>query len=112
MDMTGEQVLEALGYAASIKQGHGAFLHVSGVRWTTNKGKAENVMVGGLPIELDKKYRVVTNSFMAAGGDGYTMLKRIQQLDTGFVDADSLREYIASLGSVEPRIEGRLTIVD
>jgi 5'-nucleotidase/UDP-sugar diphosphatase len=49
---------------------------------------------------------------MASGGDGYKMLKEIDNIDTGFVDADSLREYIEKLGEVKPRVEGRLTIID
>jgi 5'-nucleotidase/UDP-sugar diphosphatase len=111
MDMSGKQIMDLLSYSASIKQGHGAFLQVSGLRWTNNKERAENVLVGGSPIELDRIYKVVTNSFMAAGGDGYTMLKKLPQLDTGFVDADALREYIAKLGKVELKTEGRLIIV-
>ena len=67
--------------------------------------------VGGAPLDLAKTYTVVTNRFMASGGDGYAMLKRVPQLDTGFVDADCLREYITSAGRVKPRVEGRLTII-
>jgi len=97
--------------ATTVTPGHGAFLHVSGIRWTNNTGRAENVTVGGTPIDLDKNHKVVTNTFMASGGDGYAMLKRIPQLDTGFVDADCLREYIARARRVRPKVEGRLTII-
>jgi 5'-nucleotidase/UDP-sugar diphosphatase len=84
---------------------------VSGLRWTNNKGKAENVMIGNAPVDLDKTYKAVTNSFMAAGGDGYSMMKGTQQVDTGFVDADALREYFAKSGEVNPKVEGRLTVI-
>lgn len=114
LDMTGAQVMDVLNYAATIKPGQGAFLHVSGLTWTLNRaaGKAENVMVGDAPIDLEKTYLVVTNNFMAAGGDGYVMLKDLPQYDTGFVDADALREYIVIKGKVEPKVEGRLTIIE
>jgi 5'-nucleotidase/UDP-sugar diphosphatase len=111
MNMTGTQIMEVLHYAATVRPGHGAFLQVSGLKWTNKKGKAENVMVGDSPLIPEKKYKVVTNSFMAAGGDGYAMLKEIRQVDTGFVDADALREYIEKLTHVEPRVEGRLTLI-
>jgi 5'-nucleotidase/UDP-sugar diphosphatase len=111
MDMTGKQVMRVLNYAASVKPGHGAFLHVSGMRWTNNKGTAESVRIGDAPIDSAKTYRVVTNSFMASGGNGYVMFKQCPQVDTGLVDADCLRDYIAGLGRVEPRVEGRLTII-
>jgi 5'-nucleotidase/UDP-sugar diphosphatase len=81
------------------------------LKWTNNKGKADNVMIGNAPIDLDKTYKTVTNNFMAAGGDGYSMFKETQQVDTGFVDADSLREYIAKSGEVNPKVEGRVTVI-
>jgi len=114
IDMTGAQVMDVLNYAATIKPGQGAFLHVSGLKWTLNRGagKAENVMVGDAPIDLEKTYSVVTNNFMAAGGDGYAMLKDLPQYDTGFVDADALKEYIEKMGKVDPKVEGRLTIIE
>lgn len=113
IDMTGAQVMEVLNYAATIdpEGGIGAFLHASGLTWTNNKGVPENVMVGDAPIDLEKTYKVVTNNFMGAGGDGYEMLKDLPKYDTGFVDADALREYIEKAGKVEPKVEGRLTIV-
>ena len=111
MNMTGRQIMDVLDYAATVSPGHGAFLHVSGIKWTNNKGRAECITVRGDPLDLAKTYRVVTNSFMASGGDGYAMFKPIPQLDTGFVDADCLREYITRAGKVEPKVESRLTII-
>ena len=70
------------------------------------------VMIGDSPLDLNRTYSVVTNNFMASGGDGYAMLRGIQQMDTGFVDADALREYIAKAGKVAPKVEGRLTLID
>lgn len=114
LDMTGEQIMQVLDVAAAVKPGAGAFLHVSGLKWTLNRktGKAENVMVGEAPLDLKKTYKVVTNNFMAAGGDGYAPFKDLPQYNTNFVDADALMEYIKKAGKVEPKVEGRLTIVE
>jgi 5'-nucleotidase/UDP-sugar diphosphatase len=90
--------------------GNGAFLHVSGLKWTIAGDKAQNVMVGGQPIDLAKPFKVVTNNFMASGGDGYAMLKPLPQEDTGFVDADALKDYVTKFDKIEPKLEGRLTI--
>jgi 2',3'-cyclic-nucleotide 2'-phosphodiesterase (5'-nucleotidase family) len=79
---------------------------------TVGDGVPENVMIGGAPIDLQKTYTVATNNFVAAGGDGYTMLKDIPNVDTGFVLGDAIREYIVMKGKVEPKVEGRLTIVE
>ena len=114
LDMTGAQVMDVLNYAASLDAGAGAFLHVSGVKWTLNRQTktADDVMVGDAPIDLEKTYVVVTNNFMASGGDGYAMLKDLPKYETGFVDADAMMEYISALGKVEPKVEGRLTIIE
>jgi len=112
LDMTGAQIIDILGYAATIKLGETSFLHASGVTWTNNKGIPENVMVGDAPIEIERMYKVVTGNFLAAGGDGYTMFKDAPQYDTGFTDASALREYIMKAGKVAPKVEGRLTIIE
>lgn len=114
--MTGRQIMDVLNYAATITPGSGGFLHVSGLKWRINRraghGVAEAVMTKDVPIQMDGTYNVVTNSFMAAGGDGYNMFKNIEQMDTGFVDADALMECVSKGGKVHARVEGRLTILE
>jgi len=114
LNMTGEQMMQVLNYAATIKPGAGAFLHVSGLKWTLNRktSAAENVLVGGTPLDLKKIYKVVTNNFMAAGGDGYALFKDLPKYNTNFVDADAFQEYISKAVKVEPKVEGRLTIAE
>jgi 5'-nucleotidase/UDP-sugar diphosphatase len=114
-DITGAQIMEILTYAATIDPTaeNGAFLQVSGLKWTNNKGKPENVTVGDAPLDLEKTYTAVTNSFVAAGGDGYDTFKGVPKTDTGFVDADALREYITTAGKVgKEEVDGWLTIVE
>jgi len=112
LDMTGAQIMEILNHAATVKPGASGILHASGLTWTNKKGIPENVMVGDAPIELERMYKVVTNSYLAAGGEGYTMFKDAPQYDTGFTDASALREYIMKAGKVAPKVEGRLTIIE
>ena len=113
IDMTGAQIMEVLNAAAG-KVGSGGFLHVAGLKVTYSKGagKALNVMTGNVPLDLQKTYRVVTNTFLASGGDGYDMLKPLAKYDTGFVDADAMVEYIQKIGKVAPQVEGRITLVE
>ncbi len=111
LDLTGAQIMAVLNYAATVGPGSGAFLHVSGLKWTNNKGRPQKVLCGDRALDLDKTYKVVTNNFMAAGGDGYIMLKDLPRIDSGFVDADALREYIANQGKVDTRVEGRYTLI-
>jgi len=112
MDMTGEQIMTVLNYAATTILGKSGFLHASGLTWTNKKGIPEDVRVGGVPIELERVYKVVTNNYVAAGGRSYAAFKDIPKYDTGFVDASALREYIMKADKIAPKVEGRLTIIE
>jgi len=101
LELTGKDIMDVLNYAATIPDGQGAKLHVAGLTAEIKGGKATNVKINGKPIDLKKTYKVVTNNYVAAGGDGYTMLKGKPGYDTYFRDADALREYIAHLGTIE-----------
>lgn len=60
----------------------------------------------GKPIEPAAAYRVVTNSFMASGGDNYSLLTQgTDRRDVG-IDLDALESYLAA-GKLQP-IGGRL----
>ena len=103
MKLTGEQVMKVLEYAATIPEGKGAYLHTSGLTWKSKDGKVVEAYVNGEPLDPKKTYVVVTNNYMAGGGDGYEMLKEWSSLgyDTGFLLADSVIEYIKKeLGGV------------
>jgi len=103
MKLSGEQVLKVLEYAATIPKGKGAYLHTSGLTWKSKDGKVVEVYVNDEPLDLTKTYIVVTNNYMAGGGDGYKMLKEwsTQGYDTGFLMSDAVIEYIKEvLGGV------------
>jgi 5'-nucleotidase len=60
----------------------------------------------GRPIDPAGSYRIVTNSFMASGGDNYTMLRDgTDRRDVG-VDLDALEAYLAA-GKMMP-VGGRV----
>ncbi|MBT1248579.1 MULTISPECIES: bifunctional UDP-sugar hydrolase/5'-nucleotidase [unclassified Thermosipho (in: thermotogales)] len=96
MKMKGSEVIKVLEYAAKLPEGKGAWLHVGGLTFKSENGKVTEVMVNGKPLEMDKVYTVVTNNYMASGGDGYSMLSenKASGYDTGFVLADVVVEYI------------------
>ena len=54
------------------------------------------VFTGGQPIDPRREYRLALTNFTASGGDGYPKLdSHAGYVNTGFVDADVLREFIA-----------------
>ncbi len=97
--MTGAQIMDLLKYAATVPDGKGAHLQTSGLTWVNDNGVPKDVMVNGKPIDLNATYSVACNNYMAAGGDGYTMLKG-RGYDTGYVLADVVKEYIQKLGHI------------
>lgn len=58
----------------------GAFPHIGGMSFTFDSKKPAgkrvvSAMVGNAPVDPEKTYKLATNDFLVAGGDGYTMFK-------------------------------------
>jgi 5'-nucleotidase len=55
-----------------------------------------SVMLNGVPLDKDASYRVVTNNFLAEGGDSFPMfVNGSNRANTGVRDIDALTEYLA-----------------
>jgi 5'-nucleotidase / UDP-sugar diphosphatase len=65
---------------------------------------------GWEPVDESATYRIVTNDFMAGGGDGYTMFEEDGQevYDTAIDMAEALAEYLSANAPYSPAIEGRI----
>lgn len=95
--MSGAELVEYLRTAASMAPGTGAFAQFGGVAFTLKNGAIHDARVAGAPLDPDRIYTVVMESYLANGGDGYPKLNaRPNFVDTGFVDADALKEYITA----------------
>lgn len=68
----------------------------------------DSLKIGGQIVRPDKTYRVTVNSFLAQGGDGFTVFRAGTRRLGGPLDADALRDYIRARGTVDvaatPRI--------
>jgi len=53
-----------------------------------------SIKIDGKVIDLAASYRVVVNSFLAAGGDSFTAFKNGTGMTTGPVDVDTLEAYV------------------
>lgn len=106
IEMKGSELLKVFEFAASVPTGQGAFLQVAGATWKSEGGKLTEVLIGGKPVDPEKVYKVVTNDYMAAGGDGYAMLKGQKGYNTFFVMADVVVEYIQKV------LGGKITTYD
>ncbi|WP_298407370.1 5'-nucleotidase C-terminal domain-containing protein [uncultured Chloroflexus sp.] len=115
--LTGAQVIEALNNGVSqVESGAGRFPQIAGFRFTYDPSlpaasRVTSVTVGGAPIDPNADYIVVTNNFMLTGGDGYSVFTRGRnQVDTGFILADVVEEYIAANSPVNPPVDGRIAV--
>jgi 5'-nucleotidase/UDP-sugar diphosphatase len=97
VDLSGAEVLNYLNAAAKMSSGSGAFAQFAGVQLTITSGSVKDVRIRGAMLNPAASYRLAINNFVAAGGDGYPKLTtHPSYVDTGFVDADVLRNYITA----------------
>ncbi len=97
VDMSGSEVLAYLNEVATKPVDSGAYAQFAGISMTVENGKVDNVFIGGKQLRLDGTYRFTVPSFNAAGGDGYPKITdHAGFVNTGFVDAEVLKDYLES----------------
>ena len=95
--LKGSELLDWLGAVAKMTPGSGGYPQTTGLQMVIEGGALKEARVQGRVIEPQREYRLAVNHFTATGGDGYPRLdKHPGYLNTGFVDAEVLREYIAA----------------
>ena len=118
MSLTGEQVVAALedgvaNYDASSSTG--SHPYAAGLRWDLDLSKAKGQRFGNVQVRnkttgawsaIDKRktYVLVTNDFVAAGGDGYatlgTQYKAGNYVNTYLLYTQSFVDYVKAKGSI------------
>ncbi|EFK09775.1 putative bifunctional UDP-sugar hydrolase/5'-nucleotidase periplasmic, partial [delta proteobacterium NaphS2] len=116
VNLTGSQVQALFDFIGTTQPGEGAFPQVSrGVRFTLNlkKGTCEDILINDAPIDPDKSYGVVTNSYLSKGGDGYDVFPEIMdRFDSSTFQRDALVAYIEHLkGNLVPKVHQRIKIL-
>jgi 5'-nucleotidase/UDP-sugar diphosphatase len=93
--LTGKELKKYCEIAANKTAGSGAYAQFDNANVVMQGKSLESLSVGGTPVDDTKKYRLAINSFIAAGGDGYMKVTGLPTfVDSGFIDADILKEYI------------------
>ncbi len=102
VDLTGAEAMAYLNAAAKMSVGSGAFPQFAGINLVITGNAVTSAAIKGVPIDPAKTYRMTVNNFQAAGGDGYPKLTTHKSyVDTGFVDADVLKAYIAAKSPIK-----------
>lgn len=94
-DMNGKDVTDYLTAVAQMKPDSGAYPQFARVSFVAKEGKLNDLKINGKPVDPAKTYRMATLSFNATGGDGYPRIdNKPGYVNTGFIDAEVLKEYI------------------
>ncbi len=94
--LTGKELLNYLATVANIKADSGGFAQFSNISLVADGKSVSAVKINGEPLQLDKTYRMATNSFNASGGDGYPVIDGHAGFrNSGKRDADVLRDYVS-----------------
>ncbi len=111
MDLTGEQVLQVLNHGINGKAGTVQF---SGLKLIVDSSRSygnqlvEVRLSDGRLLDVAGTYRIVTNDFMAAGGDEYTMLKQGRNISDTFVPLrDALADAVKKAGTLNIKLDDR-----
>ena len=114
MDLKGADLLDLFEMSSGPGKG---MLQVSGVKivydlkMPAGKRLVEARVRDGL-LDASKTYRVVTNDFLAAGGDRFTSFGNGRDLVYGEELRDVFVAYVRRHSPLSPRLEGRITIKD
>ena len=120
--VTGEHLKRLLenGVAAAGEE-DGRFPQISGMSFEYDASKAvgsrvTKILVGDVPVDAAKKYALAVNSYTFGGGDGYDF-KGVADADvlvkpnTGPNDNEVVIEAIQKMGTISPKVEGRIKAV-
>ena len=66
------------------------------------------IAIDGIPVDPGATYRVTVNSFLADGGDGFTMLREGTERTGGVIDLDALVAYFSTASPVAPGPQDRI----
>jgi 5'-nucleotidase/UDP-sugar diphosphatase len=109
MDLTGEQIEELLEKSVLSEN----MLQVSGIQvvYDLSKpagAKVTSVEVAGKPLEAQATYRVVTNDFLASGGNQFNIFKKGRNISVGTPQRDAVADYISKNSPINVQVRNRI----
>ncbi|NNU92758.1 bifunctional metallophosphatase/5'-nucleotidase [Geobacillus sp. NFOSA3] len=112
MTLTGEQIRKLLNQQWQSNQTR--MLQISGLTYTWDASKPTDKVVdiylpNGAKLDPNAEYTVTANSFLADGGDNFTVFTEGKNREVGPVDLEALIHYIQQLPQpFDAQIEGRI----
>jgi 2',3'-cyclic-nucleotide 2'-phosphodiesterase (5'-nucleotidase family) len=70
---------------------------------------ARDVLIGGEPVELEAEYLLVTNDYLANGGEAPSPIHEpMARQDLPVLLRDAFIDYVREMGVIHPELEGRI----
>ena len=99
-----EAVLEQQWRSSGMVEGPAVILQVSAsltYSWDPTRPLGDRIdpatiMVGGVALDPARSYRVTVNSFLADGGDGFSVLRQGTERNGGQLDVDALEAHLTA----------------
>ncbi|WP_370221433.1 bifunctional UDP-sugar hydrolase/5'-nucleotidase [Cytobacillus sp.] len=117
MNLTGSQIRDVL--KQQWKPNTTRILQISGLTytWDDSKPRGEKIndiyLSDGTLLDPSKNYSVAVNTYLADGGDNFTVFRKGTNRVTGPSDIDALVDYIQNLAQpFSSAIDGRIKIID
>ncbi len=110
LELRGHELREILEQGCTLERG---MVQISGVRAHYDpKAPAGQrlgpVEVGGRPLDLERTYRVATNSFLAEGGDLYGAFLRGKETGRDALVSDVVMDHVRAAKTIAPPAVGRM----
>ena len=110
-EISGRDLHRAMSYHVTSNR---RLLQVGGIRYRARKSTGEilEMTVGGKPVQLDRRYTVITNEFVAGHIEDYLGLSLPESdiEDTGWIDRLLVEEAFIQEGTVSSRKDGRIIL--
>ncbi len=120
MDLTGAQIDALLeqqfdnpdvGSKRVLQVSDGFSYEWSASAATGNKVDPATIMLNGEVIDPTATYRITANSFIAEGGDNFTVFSAGTNRFSGLVDSEAFADYVGAVSPLTPGPNDRITMV-
>jgi len=120
MDLTGAQIDTLLeqqfdnpsaGSSRILQVSEGFTYEWSASAATGSKVDAASIQLNGVPVDPAGTYRITVNSFLADGGDNFTVLRDGTNRFSGAVDSEVFADYVGAFSPLEPGPQDRITLI-
>lgn len=106
--LSGNQILEIASYIIKEKKPQ----PLAGMTFTISKeNTAKNILIQGKPVDVNKTYYVVTNDYLANGGDNMNFfLKATAKFDLNYKIRNVLIDYFKEVDTIPVKNDVRITV--